>query len=149
MPIISYVPKKVAIKDRRNSDGGYYIAKCDNCNIEFYPKRTTAKYCSPECMRRAWHIKHKKEISEGTVKPKTVKQKVNEPLILIASGIKIANYFLKWRLKSYVYEFITKLEIGEEYSPVWKDDDNKIKYKVLGKYSIKRISQNKYELYEI
>lgn len=49
MPILSYVPEKKTILDHRKPDGGYYTAKCDVCGTDFYPLRSSAKYCSPKC----------------------------------------------------------------------------------------------------
>lgn len=57
---MKYVPKKTKIKDNRNDDGGYYIAKCVVCGSEYYPKKSTALYCSEVCNQKAF-LKQRKE----------------------------------------------------------------------------------------
>lgn len=49
MTILKYVPPKKNIVDRRSENGGYYEAQCENCGTIFYPERSNAKYCSPNC----------------------------------------------------------------------------------------------------
>lgn len=149
MPIKSYVKKNVPIKDRRSTEGGYYIAECDYCGTEYYPKKAIAKYCSSECMRRAWHEKRKKEIEAGINKPKRVKQNVSEPLKVEGSAKRISMYFKRWRLKRYVYEFLRNMEIDEEYCPIYSEDEGTLKYQILLDYNVKKLSQNKYELHKL
>src|SRR6476661_4954425 len=43
-----YVPEP-EVKDWRESGGTYYEAICEQCGRIFYPKRSTAKYCSRIC----------------------------------------------------------------------------------------------------
>lgn len=62
MAIIGYVPPKKRIRDNRSSEGNYYIAKCDICDTEFYPNRTSAKYCTPNCGL----IAHRQAVANGT-----------------------------------------------------------------------------------
>ena len=57
MPVISYIPPKKEIKDHRSNDGNFYLAKCDLCGTEFYPKRNNAKYCSTSCMKLAYRTR--------------------------------------------------------------------------------------------
>ena len=73
MPIISYVPPKKNIHDNRTPNGGYYTAKCDNCGTEFYPKRSNAKYCTPNCAL----ISHRQAVASGKT-AKIEKQKAKK-----------------------------------------------------------------------
>lgn len=57
MPILKRIlAEKESIKDYRNTKGVHYEAKCDFCGSIFYPKRSTAKYCSKICGREAVRI---------------------------------------------------------------------------------------------
>ncbi len=49
MPITNYVPPTKKILDHRNPEGGYYEAECEICGTKFYPKRSTGRYCNPNC----------------------------------------------------------------------------------------------------
>lgn len=72
MAIISYTPPNDKVVDHRNENGGYYTAKCDKCGTEFYPKKSNAKYCTPNCAVIS-HRKAKAEIlaAGGTIDAKT------------------------------------------------------------------------------
>jgi len=73
MAIIKYVPKEVPIKDYRNDKGGYYVATCDFCSREFYPKKR-AKYCSHNCLV----LSYRQRVAEGqVVKPRSNKKEVS------------------------------------------------------------------------
>jgi len=54
MAIKKYIPLQTAIRDNRSKDGGYYEAVCDNedCKREYYPKTSSSKYCSSVCAVR-------------------------------------------------------------------------------------------------
>lgn len=54
MAIIQYVPRNVEVLDRRTPEGGYYVAKCEECGREFYPKNKKAKFCSKECANHSY-----------------------------------------------------------------------------------------------
>lgn len=54
MAILKYVPKNVEVLDRRSENGGYYIATCEECGREFYPKNKKAKYCSKDCANHSY-----------------------------------------------------------------------------------------------
>lgn len=60
MAILKYIPPTKKIIDHRSESGGYYEAKCENCGTIFYPERSNAKYCSPNCGL----IQHRKEKAE-------------------------------------------------------------------------------------
>jgi hypothetical protein len=68
--IKKFVPSKKLFRDNRNSNGGYYIANCNNCGIEFYPRRSSAKYCTSYCCLKA----HKKAVINGTATKRIKKQ---------------------------------------------------------------------------
>jgi hypothetical protein len=54
-------------KDYRNTKGVHFEAKCDYCGEIFYPKRSTAKYCSKTCGREAVRIANQdKKSIKGT-----------------------------------------------------------------------------------
>jgi len=62
MPILQYHPPKKKLLDKRKDDGGYYTAKCENCGTTFYPERSNAKYCSPNCGL----VQHRMAVANGT-----------------------------------------------------------------------------------
>jgi len=62
MPILSYVPPVKNIIDHRSPDGGYYVAKCEVCGGEFFPKRSNAKYDTSNCAL----IAYRTAIANGT-----------------------------------------------------------------------------------
>jgi len=73
MPILKYVPPKKEIIDHRTPEGGYYVAKCEVCETEFYPARSNAKYCCYNCGL----IAHRTAVANGTAvkrKPGTLKK---------------------------------------------------------------------------
>ena len=49
MAILKRFVPEPEVKDWRGSDGVHYEAKCEQCGRIFYPKRSTAKYCSRRC----------------------------------------------------------------------------------------------------
>ena len=71
MAIVSFTPPKNKINDHRNENGGYYTAKCEVCGTEFFPLRSNAKYCNPNCAVTQ-HRKTRAELlaSGGVIKPK-------------------------------------------------------------------------------
>lgn len=90
MAILKYVPPVKKIIDNRKPEGGYYIAKCEVCETEFYPERSNAKYCTPNCGL----IAHRIAVANGTAtkqKPKNSKPAHDET---IYNG-KELRYFLK------------------------------------------------------
>jgi hypothetical protein len=62
MAIIGYVPPIKYIRDNRSTEGNYFIAKCDICDTQFYPSRSSAKYCTPNCGL----IAHRQAVANGT-----------------------------------------------------------------------------------
>jgi len=76
MPILNYVPPKKLIVDNRNADGGYYTAECDVCNTTFYPKRSNAKYCTPNCAV----VAHRMSMAAGGIVKKKEKKIVKDKI---------------------------------------------------------------------
>ena len=62
MPILKYHPPIKKLLDKRKADGGYYEAECENCGTKFYPERSNAKYCSPNCGL----VQHRMAVANGT-----------------------------------------------------------------------------------
>jgi len=146
MAIISFVPAKKQLKDYRSSGGSYYVAKCELCGEEFYPKRSSAKYCSLACMQKSQTDKHKGKPNKSKNKDKEIKQDIETP-ILVGTRSEIANYFTQYRLKSYVSRVIKTYKKGDDFIPAFIDDDGKAKYKILDNYTVKKVSAYKFELY--
>lgn len=71
MAILKYIPPTKKIIDNRSPEGGYYVAKCEICDTEFYPERSNAKYCTPNCGL----IAHRIAVANGTAE----KRKVSKP----------------------------------------------------------------------
>jgi len=130
MAIKSYVPKKSTVIDRRSTDGGYYVAECEICGREFYPKRSNAKFCSNVCGQRA-HRNTTLKKSETTVKPPK----------------QIADESLEWTGAIAVYRFLQKkyntrgdkAYILSNLKGIEKDDTFK-----YGKHVISKISTLKF-----
>ena len=106
MAIISEVPKITPIIDRRNSQGGYYIAECDICGRTYYPARKSSKYCSSQCAMKAYRkrkengeVKERKEF-EGTrlevqeyLKDKyNTLKKISKQMTLMSNGTWFSDY---------------------------------------------------------
>ena len=68
MAILKYVPPTKKIIDKRKPEGGYYVATCEICGTEFYPERSNAKYCTPNCGL----IAHRTAITNGTAEKRPV-----------------------------------------------------------------------------
>jgi hypothetical protein len=56
MGVLRYIPRKKEIIDRRSSEGGYYESECDHCGSIYYPKRSSAKFCSRSCTVMAYRM---------------------------------------------------------------------------------------------
>jgi len=146
MAIIKYVPKEVPIKDYRNDKGGYYVATCDFCSREFYPKKR-AKYCSHNCLV----LSYRQRVANGQVVKFRGSQKVSEDSQKKISIIKDTLVYKSNKSDMLQYlkdKFdITKVVSQSVFSEfLWKDGmDCVIKDNLL----IKRINQIKYELYKV
>jgi hypothetical protein len=124
MGVLKYIPKKKFVVDKRTDDGGYYDAVCDECGNEFYPLRSSAKYCSRSCQ-----VMHYRK----NLKPKKTTEQVfvsNE----VYNGVKQLIIGLKPFIKH-----------GD--TMILKDNIKYLKLEAVLKYDtflIKRISSNKY-----
>lgn len=137
MAILNYVPPKKKIIDHRSPEGGYYNAKCEVCGTEFYPKRSNAKYCSPNCSVVAHRILF---ASGGAVKkPKsptiTHKSKSSNTDKLIVGKAKVISFLGDNGCKTHgLRTLLTNAEIGDFIN--WEG------------YEIAKVSQVKYAIKE-
>lgn len=67
MAITRYIPPTKNIIDNRKPEGGYYEADCEVCGGKFYPERSNAKYCTPNCGL----IAHRIAVANGTATKRT------------------------------------------------------------------------------
>ena len=118
MAILEYIPPIKKVIDKRNDKGDYYKASCDVCGTEFYPKRRSAKYCTPNCKV----IQHRIDVANGKI-PKEIKKVVkiskikNEDTI---RGCKNVYKFLKDGYNThgdrlYILDSLNNLEFGETF----------------------------------
>lgn len=136
MPILKYVPPAKKIIDNRSSAGNYYVAKCDVCGTEFFPKRRNAKYCTSNCGL----VAHRISVAEGKIteeKPKKVKEVVDD-LEFFVGAMKVYK-FLNQKVntrgdKEGLLDAMKNLEIGN-------GEHDALKYKG---FKIYRISERKY-----
>lgn len=75
MAILKYVPPTKKIIDKRSPDGGYYEAECEICGTKFYPERSNAKYCNPNCGLQA----HRVAVANGTAMKRGGKVSASKP----------------------------------------------------------------------
>ena len=130
MSIIQYVPPKKKIVDHRKPDGGFYIAKCEVCGGEFYPQRSNAKYCTPNCGL----ISHRIAVANGTAqKRKATAVETWSGLSLIGRDT-VIGYFNRNDVPIYgLRKTLADLEIGQETT--WKD--SKIRRESASRYTVK------------
>lgn len=96
MPIIDFIPPKFSINDNRNDNGNYYLAKCDICGTDYYPKKPTAKYCSPKCKMVQYRIgKLDQKIKGGVIKSPKKTIVTNDPKVKSIRGAVKVYKFLK------------------------------------------------------
>jgi hypothetical protein len=118
MAILEYIPPLKKIIDKRNPTGDYYKAECDVCGTEFYPKRRSAKYCTPNCKV----IQHRIDVANGKV---TKTNKVESKILVSNSniklkGIKSAYNYIKSKYnihgdRDYILNGLKNTEIGSEF----------------------------------
>ena len=143
MALKRHIPKKVEIIDRRSKDGGYYIAECDECGIEFYPVSSRAMYCSNRCALRAYRKRNKEEIIIKRTPKKQQRELGVWKHVGDYSKKGLSKYFVQFRSGGLVKELIDEAfygnnGIGEEYE-----------FEIKGiSYKVERLSPNKYDLYE-
>ena len=138
MPIVSYVPRESAIRDRRKPDGGYYNAKCDVCGREFYPSRSNAKYCSQVCSQMAYR---KRLLSNP-------KKEAEMGVMLRGTKKKISDYFKLYRLKTYVNDILKNMNAGEICCPVYDNEAKLTKgqISILEEYTIEKVGPRTFVL---
>ena len=143
MPIISYVPPKKNIHDNRTPNGGYYTAKCDNCGTAFYPKRSNAKYCTPNCAL----ISHRQAIASGkTAKTEKQKAKTSKKPKLAETGTYFigANNVYQYLKANYDTRGQKEIIIQSLLSLVTTDIDETDTYQFNSKIYFQRESERKY-----
>jgi hypothetical protein len=143
MAITKYVPPLKKIIDNRKPEGGYYEADCEVCGGKFYPERSNAKYCTPNCGL----IAHRIAVADGTAlkrggtvpkkkKPKPVEKKETvkkEPLGVLTGKGTVKDWIRSQELPIHgIGRLLNELEIGDDMG--WRG------------IQIKRISANKYEV---
>ena len=142
MAIKEYIPKKESIIDRRSINGGYYIAECDVCGREFYPKKSNAKYCSRSCAMIAYRLrkditKNANDIAQKYKKDKN--EEVEQKRKAIDEWIDrktVLEFFKKKKVNKYeVREICKRLNIGEEIN-------------ITGRYMLYRDSDRRYSIYK-
>ena len=119
MAIIKLIPKVSKMTDYRSNDGGYYIANCEVCGTEYYPKRCTSKYCSNTCSVIAYRNRASN----------------NQNSNLVAAGCKsvCADFFKQFKRKGDADYLMKRMKINSSFK--------------LENYTIKRLSERKYEVY--
>lgn len=128
MAIIKFIPEVKKIVDYRNSGGGFYVATCDSCGTEFYPKRGNAKFCNDKCAQNSFREK----IASGAVPKKTVKKTTISGQIVkgqqnVRNWVEMQNIPIRG-----LKRLIQELQVGDDMG--WKG------------VTIKRISAIKYEV---
>lgn len=127
MAIIKLIPKVSKMTDYRSNDGGYYIANCEVCGTEYYPKRSTSKYCSNTCSVIAYRNRAK------AVEPKKLSNNQNSNLVATGSKGSCADFFKQFRRKSDADYLMKNMKINSSVK--------------LEEYTIKRLSERKYVVY--
>lgn len=135
MPIVQYVPPKKKIVDHRKPDGGFYIAKCEVCGGEFYPQRSNAKYCTPNCGL----IAHRIAVANGTAQKREVAKASNGGAMETWSGVSligretVVGYLRKHNLPVYgLKKALMELKMGE--TTTWEG------------VKIRRVNTSRYEV---
>jgi hypothetical protein len=135
MAILEYIPPIKKVIDKRNDKGDYYKALCDVCGTEFYPKRRSAKYCTPNCKV----IQHRIDLANGKI-PKEIKKGVKISKIKTENtirGCKNVYQYLKSKYntrgdREYILNILNALHFGETFN--------------YGETKIKRISAMVYDI---
>ncbi len=134
MAILKYVPPTKKIIDNRNPEGGYYEAKCEICNTLFYPQRSNAKYCTPNCGL----IAHRQAVANGTAQRKIVKKPIYleniTDLYTVVGYSNVINWFSTRKIKT--HGLLTRLKDLEiKKTIIW--NNHKITQMTRSKYEIK------------
>lgn len=114
MAITRYVPPIKKIIDNRKPEGGYYEADCEVCGTKFYPERSNAKYCTPNCGL----IAHRMAVANGTAEKRPVsKSKAKESASgeVVTGRQEVVSYMKKQGVKHHgLLKKLMELEIGEQ-----------------------------------
>ena len=132
MAILRYVPPTKKIVDNRKPEGGYYEAECEVCGTKYYPERSNAKYCTPNCGL----IAHRIAVANGTAEKRSAnkpKPSVSEKYVELTGRKTVIGWLYRNDIRTHGLGVLLKsLEIGKRID--WED--------VL----IKRISMSRYRL---
>lgn len=137
MAIKEFIPKNIPVVDRRRPEGGYYVAECDECHREFYPRNRNAKYCSADCTTRAYRKRHPSVTKKTKITVKNKAEVKNDLLPKEFNGKKKLADFLKSNYninKKDTYSFVEGME--------YEESQNMGKHKIC----ITRMSELKYYL---
>ena len=115
MAIVKYIPKKKEVIDRRNPDGGYYEAECEECGNIFYPKRSSAKYCSRSCTVMAYRRAIKSKLAEPRASKTSEMAKLDEcnGAKNVSSVLKELNYNINGKM-GLIKNAMTNLNVSEK-----------------------------------
>jgi len=85
MPVKKYIPPVKQIIDHRSDKGGYYEALCEECGGDFYPKKSNAMYCSPQCTLINWRRGQVAKVNDKKPAKKSVKKVADssQPIMMI------------------------------------------------------------------
>lgn len=113
MAILRYVPPTKKIVDNRKPEGGYYEAECEVCGTKYYPERSNAKYCTPNCGL----IAHRIAVANGTAEKRSANKptpKQSNSDVILTGRKSVINWFYQNDMRAHGLGVILKgLEIGE------------------------------------
>ena len=98
MAILNYIPKKTTVLDKRDADGGYYEAVCDNCGRTFYPKSSKAKFCCTDCRNKDYVKRHPAQNKQKIIVPvpkkviQDVKPTVKSNSVIFTEQLEVFDY---------------------------------------------------------
>ena len=160
MAIIGYVPPIQRIRDNRKPDGNYYIAKCDICDTEFYPKRTSAKYCTPNCGL----IAHRQAIANGhapkpyewggNVPNNEAKKKEYDPKDALKKGTEVLKKYKAGRadtipkIYSFLKQYYSIHGLKNEIIELLKEMPTNSTIELFDEVNIRRLSPRKFKIIE-
>lgn len=121
MAILKYVPPVKKIIDNRKPEGGYYEAECEICGTIFYPERSNAKYCTPNCGLIA-HRKAKADIlaSGGKIETKNKDKEIKTLINAEFRGAKQVYQYLKENFNTHgqrndIMDMLKITEVGSSF----------------------------------
>lgn len=134
MPILDFIPPKFNINDNRNDNGNYYLAKCDICGTDYYPKKPTAKYCSPKCKMVQYRIQ---KLKGGDIKPpKKTATTNNQKTISVRGAINVYKFLKEhYHTRGEKDEILNEIK-GMDYEEIYE----------YGSHTITRKSEQVFEI---